>query len=290
MSEFGILVSAYDVPSTWRARALARSLRTHAAGVPLALAATAAVPARDGRDFDIVVEAQEEAFGGQFRFFNKLVTIVAASPFRKGLHLDDDVLAVRPLGDVGALFAGRPFAFNCTHRPANAATAGTNHVDPRAVASEFGLSAVIDPEGGGHLYFELPACRRYFLEAIDLVLHERPLYERLTGSSFVGDEPALAIVANRHQLPMPSLPGWIEGLTYADADTIELDVAAGRYRNPRRIHPWADDDVRLVHFCAAAKRSVGYRRAARTLAGEEPAAGGGAVRRTVDALRRGLGR
>lgn len=266
--DFGFVTMAHDAASLRRARALARTLRRHEPGAPLALLAVRAARA-GAREFDqVVAVAEPEPFAPPYRFFNKLLALGRHAPYARSFFLDDDVLVLGPLrATIEERCAGLPFALACDRRPADAPFAGANHVDPGAVAAECGVATVMDPYGGGHLYFERPACERYFREAIDLALHEPERFRRLTRDGFLGDEPALAIVANRHRLPMPALDSWIDPLDRARAEATELDLERGRYRFPARDRG-ADGTTRLLHFCADGKAASTYERALARLLGE----------------------
>jgi hypothetical protein len=265
---FGFLTLAHDAASVRRARAMARSLRRHEPGVPVALLAACPLAERPA-EFDTIVEVPvPEPFVGAYRFFNKLMALGRCAPFARNFFLDDDVLVLGPLRPmIEERFAGRPFALNCDRRAPTEAFQGPNHLDPAAVAAQLGVSTVMDPYGGGHLYFERPACERFFREAVELVLFEPQLYRRLTGDGFLGDEPALAIVAHRHGLELPSVEGWIDPLDRPRAESIELDPERGVYRFPARDRG-ADERTRLLHFCADGKTATTYRRAIAALLGE----------------------
>lgn len=275
---FGFVTMAHDTASLRRARALARSLRRHEPGARIALLAVGALGPSPAEFDEAVPLPSVEPFSGPYRFFNKLVAIAVHSPFRRNLFLDDDVLAVGPPSPaVNESFRGLPFALNCDRKGPIEPFSGPNHVDPAAVAGEFGIADVLDPYGGGHLYFERPACDPFFREAISEALFAPERYARLSGDGFLSDETALAIVANRHRLALPSLDGWIDPLDRARAETIELDLEAGIYRFPGR-ERGADDRTRLLHFCADGKSSGVYRSAVTSLLGEpEPSLSGGGL-------------
>lgn len=265
---FEFVTLAYDPESLRRARAMARSLRRHERTARITLLAGLTVAERPA-EFDGLVEvSQPEPFSFEYRFFNKLLALARHAPAERNFFLDDDVLVLAPLTPViEDHFAGRPFAFHSERLSADSPFPGTNHVDPRAVAAELGVDSVVDPYGGGHLYFERPACQSFFREAIDLVLHEPERYRRLSGDGFLSDEVALAIVANRHGLEMPHLGGWIDPLDRVRADAVELDLAHRTYRLPPRDRG-SDHSTALLHFCADGKRSRTYLRAVEALLAE----------------------
>jgi len=255
---FGFLTLAHDQDSLRRSRAMARSLRRQEPEAWIALLA-ACDAARRIEEFDEQIEiSRPEPFSGPYRFFNKLLAMSRHARCERNFFLDDDVLVLRPLTPtILEHFAGRPFAFHCDRLSSATSFPGPNHVDPRAVAAEFGLAEVVDPYGGGHLYFERPGCEPLFREAIELVLHEPELYAVLSGDGFLSDEVALAIVANRNGLTMPVLDGWIDPLDRSRADAIQLDLERGDYRFPGRDRG-ADSATCLLHFCADGKQSPTY--------------------------------
>lgn len=268
LAPFEFVTLAYDPDSLRRARAMARSLRRHERTARITLLAALPLAERPAEFDELVEVSQPEPFSFAYRFFNKLLALARHAPAERSFFLDDDVLVLAPLTPViERHFAGRPFAFHSELHSPDSPFPGTNHVDPRAVAAELGLASVVDPYGGGHLYFERPACEPYFREAIELVLHEPELYRRLSGDGFLGDEVALAIVANRHRLEMPHLEGWIDPLDRVRAEAIELDLLQGLYRLPSR-NRGSDRSTALLHFCADGKRSRNYLRAVETLLAE----------------------
>lgn len=265
----GFVTLAYDPDSLRRARAMARSLRRQERAARITLLAALPVAERPAEFDELVEVSQPEPFSGSYRFFNKLLALARHAPAERSLFLDDDILVLAPLTPViEQHFTGRPFAFHSDRHSSDSLFPGTNHVDPRAMAVEFGLASVVDPYGGGHLYFERPDCESYLREAIELVLYEPELYRRLSGDGFLSDEVALAIVANRHGLDMPHLDGWIDPLDRVRADAIELDLARGTYRLSSRDRG-SDLSTSLLHFCADGKRSWSYLRAIESLL-EEP--------------------
>ena len=265
------LTLAHDPGSLRRARAMARSLRRHEPGVRITLLAALPVAARPA-EFDAVVGVREpEPFCGAYRFFNKLLALARHAPAARNFFLDDDVLVLAPLTSmIERHFAGLPFAFHCDKHAPSSPFQGPNHVDPGAVAEELALASVLDPYGGGHLYFERPACEPFFREAIELVLYEPALYRRLSGDGFLSDEVALAIVANRHRLDLPHLDAWVDPLDRPRADAMQLDLAGGTYRLPSRDRG-SDHATALLHFCADGKRARSYLRAVEWLLADSEA-------------------
>jgi len=265
LAPFEFVTLAYDPDSLRRARAMARSLRRHERTARITLLAALPLAERPAEFDELVEVSQPEPFSGAYRFFNKLLALARHAPAERSFFLDDDVLVLAPLTPViERHFAGRPFAFHCERHSPDTPFPGPNHVDPRAVAAELGLASVVDPYGGGHLYFERPACVPYFREAIELVLREPELYRRLSGDGFLSDEVSLAIVANRHGLEMPYLNGWIDPLDRVRAEAIEFDLRQGLYRLPLRDRG-NDRSTALLHFCADGKKTRNYLRAVEAL-------------------------
>lgn len=265
MSSFGFLTDAFGAESVKRARLLARSLRRHEPEVPIGLVAWCQAPGAD-RDFDVVVDAQDaEAFCGKYRTFNKLLTVGWHSPFDRGFFLDNDVVVVQPLvGVLDTHFRGLPYALNMARLLPDTPHHGLNHIDPQAVASEFGLSSVMDPCGGGHLYFELPQCQRFLREAIELALFERQRYEKLAGPEYCGgnmaisDEIAMAIVANGHDLQMPCISDLVLCLLKDTAEEVRISTDDWTLERFQGDGPSPKTHPRMVHFCADGKWSESY--------------------------------
>ncbi len=254
MTGFGFLTDAFDEESALRARLLARSLRRRDPGTPIGLLAWVPLKA-PGPEFDVVVDCQRaDPYQGRYRTFNKLIGVGWHSPFARGLFLDNDTVVVAPLREwVERSFAGLPFGLNMARLHRDSPHPGLNHVDPGAVAAEYDLETVLDPDGGGHYYFELPACREFFREAIDLAICQPELYERLVGNGFMSDEVATACVANRHGLSMPVQPGLVQCILPELAGGLYIDPGTllARDADPERA-PWKGDR-RIVHFCADGK-------------------------------------
>lgn len=266
---FGFVTLAHDSTSLRRARAMALSLRRHEPQAPIALLAACDLDSHP-MEFDEVLEVNRpEPFAGSYRFLNKLVALARHAPFARNFFLDDDVLVLGPLmPTIETHFAYRPFALHCDRRPADAAFSGSNHIDPPAIAEAFGVDTVMDPYGGGHLYFERPSCEPLFREAVELVVFDTAYYRELSGDGFVSDETALAVLAHVHRFEMPSLDSWIDPLDRRRAEAIELDMSRNHYRFRSRDRG-SDQGVLLLHFCADGKDTPVYQRAVAALLDEQ---------------------
>ena len=259
MTDFGFLTDAFDDASALRARLLARSLHRHDPGTPIGLLAW--VPLRaPAPEFDVVVDCHRaDPYHGRYRTFNKLIGIGWHSPFARGLFLDNDTVVVAPLREwVERCCGGLPFGLNVARLRGDSPHRGLNHVDPAAVAAEYRLDTVLDPDGGGHYYFEVPACREYFREAIDLAICHPETYQRLVGNGFMSDEVATACVANHHRLPMPVEAGLVQCILPELAASLRIapETFVAGDSDPERA-PWRGDR-RIVHFCADGKWSPLY--------------------------------
>ena len=103
--------------------------------------------------------------------------------------------------------------------------------------------------------------------AIDVVVHERDLYERWSNQSIVSDELALLVAANRDRADMPSAPDFVDAINLRQAGRIRFRVVGSVYHWPER--PWGEqiDDVAILHFCSSAKLAATYAREIHRLTG-----------------------
>jgi hypothetical protein len=251
---------------------MATSLRRHEPGAVLGLIACGGVSG-EAPEFDIVVSTKRpDPFRADLRFLNKLVWLGSMSPFQRSFFLDDDTIVLSELTPiVERVFLGRPFAFNCERVAPDRAFPGPNHLEASAVAREFSVERVMDPSGGGHLYFEQPICRPFFCEAVGLPLFEPTKYGALTGDGFVSDELALAIVAHRHKFDLPSIENFVQPLSVAMADDVQTDQSSNDYGQPASAEGRSGPRPQVVHFCADAKKSLNYETLVAHLLGDPPA-------------------
>lgn len=260
-SEFGFLTMAAHPDAVVRACALARSLRLHEPGTPVALIVAPPSLTVPSGVFDHVLHASwPEPFEGELRYLNKLYHPIRLTPFEETFFLDDDTLVIGPLREVvESYFAPFPVAIN-TQLNSRSVRSTMNHLVPLRVIEHFGIDQCRNVYGGGHMFFRRSDEAKRILEtAIQIACAERTLYEYLAGQTVVSDEAALMIVANARGLDMPNLTDFVDAFDLWQANQIRVNVATGTFCWRER--PWGQklDDVRILHFCSRAKRSLPYR-------------------------------
>lgn len=278
--DFGIVTMATTADAIVRSCALAASVRRHHPEWPTTLLTTQPTAAVPGGFFTSIVHIETpEPFGGDMRFMNKLVHPFTLSPYERTLFLDDDTLVIRPIDRIiRDHFAGRALAINCQRSPQDGNRLGTNHLDPAVVCGELGTDSCWNTYGGGHMYFERSAGTPPALAAaaVDVVLHERELYERWSGQTIVSDELALLIAANRGGVDMPTAPDFVDALSLRLAESVRFSVTTSCYRWPDRSWGQSIDDVAVLHFCSSSKLAANYAREIHRLTGLRQCADRGA--------------
>lgn len=268
-----------------RACALARSVELVEPDVPVALITTRSADVPAGYFATRLGFDEPEPFTGGQRYLNKLVHPFQLSPFRRTLFLDDDTLLIRPISDlVDNEFRGHMVALNGIRQAPDAGWIGNNLLRPAETCEALGREWIYNLAGGGHYYFEQADGLDEFLSsAIDFAIDPTSAYADVggRGRSQLADEIAFLYAINAQGLDIPTLPDFIDGLSFDRAGTITVDVEQGRYEFPDR--PWGEqiDQVRLLHFYSRAKRALPYVREIHRLTG---------LRQSFDAGARGVAR
>lgn len=268
-SAFGYLTMAATPDAVVRSCALARSLRLQDPDMPVALiVAPPGLEIPRGFFDEVLFAPYPEPFRGELRYLNKLHHPIRLTPFERTLFLDDDTLVIRPLRQlVESEFARFPVALN-TRLEGLSDRSSMNHLMPGRVIDHFGIERCRNVYGGGHMYFRrCDEARDILCAAIRVACEDREVYEHLSGQTVVSDEVALMVVANERGLDMPTLPDFVDAYDLWQANQISVEVRTGTYRWPGR--PWGRNihDVRILHFCSRAKRSLPYRRQIHRLTG-----------------------
>jgi hypothetical protein len=169
---------------------LARSLRRHAPGLPLAVV-TDAAPSVFGELVDHVVAARPE-FGHGYR---QKLHLDHYTPFEQTLFLDADCLAVRDPAPAFDLFADVPVGvIGGPH------TSGHWFMDIARVCREQAVPSIPKFNGGLMFLSGSAECRAILDDARSVMAtYDEVGLERINGLE--ADEPALAVALARHDVP-----------------------------------------------------------------------------------------